>query len=199
MPTKRFQVRAPVLAALWLAACTQGPGIQAAQQQTEAPEASPPGSITPSEAVPGTAEATPFETCPRTTARDGTFTVPAGRAPQLPSDAEFWFGSEELWTRLPADGVWSGLPTDARGFGQKTFWWSVDFHLAEELQPALTVSGRRVDGSSPPLLAERATNASAADIGQAMLAGVAFPTRGCWEVTGSYRGVELTFIVEILD
>jgi hypothetical protein len=125
--------------------------------------------------------------------------LPVESSTQLRSGSEFWFGSEALWTSLPADGIWSGLPTDDRGHGQKIFWWSVDFRLAEETQPALSVIGRRLDGNAPPLVAERATNASAADIGDAMLVGAIFPTTGCWEVTGSYRGAALTFVVEILD
>jgi hypothetical protein len=74
-------------------------------------------------------------------------------------------------------------------------WWSDLYILKDELQPALVVSGRRLDGDSPPLKFDGATNAYADDIGDAMLTGVDFPTLGCWEITGQYRKSELKFVV----
>ncbi len=50
-------------------------------------------------------------------------------------------------------------------------------------------------GQAGPLQSDRATNASAADIGKAMMVGVVFPTTGCWQITGRYKGAELTFII----
>ena len=190
---------------LWLSAiflfpaCTRDLATGLGRGRERAPVSTARSSGTPAGDEPAVAALHDSGACPRTTAADSTFVAPAEQSTRLPSSSEFWFGSEALWTRLPADGTWSGLPTDGLGYGQKTFWWSTDFHLAEELQPALSVIGRRIDGKAPPLVAERATNASAADIGDAMLAGVVFPTKGCWEVTGSYRGAALTFVVEILD
>jgi hypothetical protein len=74
-------------------------------------------------------------------------------------------------------------------------WWSSLYDLPKELEPALVVTGRRLDGDSPPLRFYGATNAMADDIGDAMLTGVDFPTLGCWEVKGEYKGNELTFTV----
>ena len=62
-------------------------------------------------------------------------------------------------------------------------------------QPALTASGRRRDGSAPPLRVSRATNAFHEDFKSAMLIGVDFPTLGCWEITDRYKGAELSFVV----
>ncbi len=64
-----------------------------------------------------------------------------------------------------------------------------------EPQPALVVTGRRLDAPAPPLAASRATHAIAGDIGLAMLVGVRLPTPGCWEITGEYAGTPLSFVV----
>lgn len=32
-----------------------------------------------------------------------------------------------------------------------------------------------------------------------MLVGVEFPTQGCWEIRGEYKGQVVTFVVELAD
>lgn len=59
----------------------------------------------------------------------------------------------------------------------------------------LTVTGRRIDGSAPPLGASNATNAFADDIGSSILVGVEIPAAGCWEITGHLKGITLSFVV----
>jgi len=93
--------------------------------------------------------------------------------------------------------LWSGLPNNPEGFTQKIFWWSSLFSLKDELEPALVVFGERLDAKAPPLKVSRATNASAGDIGSAMLVGVDFPTLGCWKITGQYKKTELSFVIWI--
>ena len=63
-----------------------------------------------------------------------------------------------------------------------------------EQRPAIKVTGRRLDGPAPPLLALPPTNAFQGP-GSAMLTGVYVPTPGCWEITGEYHGNELSFVV----
>lgn len=109
----------------------------------------------------------------------------------------FWFGSEHLWTILPTEGGWADLPLNPEGYTQKILWWSDRFSLKDEPQPDLVVSGQRLDAEAPPLKTYGATNAFAADIGEAMLTGVDFPTHGCWEVTGQYKKAKLSFVVWI--
>ena len=100
-----------------------------------------------------------------------------------------------LWTALPTNGVWAGLPNNPEGYTQKIFWWSSLFSLTDELEPALVVAGERLDAKTPPLKVSRATNAFAKDIGDAMLVGVDFPTLGCWKITGQYKKTRLDFVV----
>jgi hypothetical protein len=98
---------------------------------------------------------------------------------------------------LPQNGIWSALPHNTDGYGQKVFWWREGYSVDAEPQPALTVTGERLDGNAPPLNASGATNAFAKDIGQAMLVGVDFPALGCWKVTGHYKDSQLSFVIWI--
>jgi len=133
--------------------------------------------------------------CPVTTPGKVTFQAPEPYSPDAPWEGMFWFGTKGLWTALKTDGVWSDLPDNPEGYTQKIMWWSDLFVLKDELEPALVVSGRRLDAEAPPLKFGGARNASAADIGDAMLTGVDFPTLGCWEITGRYKKTGLTFVV----
>jgi hypothetical protein len=138
---------------------------------------------------------TPPKDCPVTLPGKVTFQAPEPYSPDAPWEGIFWYGTEGLWTALHTNGVWEGLPDNPGGYTQKIMWWSDLYILKDELQPALVVSGRRLDGDSPPLKFDGATNAYADDIGDAMLTGVDFPTFGCWEITGQYRKSELKFVV----
>ena len=96
---------------------------------------------------------------------------------------------------LGADGAWQSLPQSGAGYGQKTFWWRSGYDWRTDPNPALTITGRRLDGPAPPLSATRATHGIRDDIGVFMLAGVEIPTLGCWEITGRIDGRELSFVV----
>jgi hypothetical protein len=132
--------------------------------------------------------------CPVTKAPAVPFVPPAPYPPQPPGEF-FWYGAESLWTALPLDGVWSGLPHNRDGYTQKVLWWREGYSWTAEPEPALTVTGRRLDAPAPPLNVSPATNAYAEDIQSAMLVGVDIPTIGCWEITGRYAGAELRFVV----
>lgn len=137
----------------------------------------------------------PPGSCPITVPQDPPFTAPPPYSPDSPFGSNFWYGSHALWTDLPKDGIWYALPHNPEGYTQKVFWWREGYIWNEEPEPALTVTGERLDASSPPLIVSRATNAYASDIGSAMLVGVDFPTLGCWKITGKYADAELSFVV----
>jgi hypothetical protein len=136
-------------------------------------------------------------TCAVTRPSPPLFRPPAPYSRYAPSPDEFWHGTDALWTAVPSNGVWSGLPHNPEGYTQKVFWWRKGYSWTEEPQPHLMVTGRRLDALAPPLNVSGATNAFAADIGSAMLVGVDFPTLGCWEITGRYAGAELSFVVRV--
>jgi hypothetical protein len=136
--------------------------------------------------------------CP-VTVPDGSFRAPPPWPAEPPAYyGSHWFGTADLWTMLDVGGeVWHGLPVDAQGLGQKTFWWSTAFTGgANESNPRITVSGIKLDDPAPRTLpiGGRATNA-AADFGEAMLVGVTVPSTGCWELTASYKGHSLSYTV----
>jgi hypothetical protein len=135
------------------------------------------------------------EDCAVTQPPETPFVAPAPYNPDPPWGGKFWYGTNRLWTALPREGVWSGLPHNADGYGQKILWWREGYSWTEDPTPQLTVTGRRLDAPAPPLHAHEATNAYAEDIGSAMLVGVSFPTPGCWEITGKVRDQELSFVV----
>jgi hypothetical protein len=137
----------------------------------------------------------PPVTCPVTLPQDPLFTAPEPYSPNSPFNSNFWYGSNALWTNLPKDGAWYGLPHNPSGYTQKMFWWREGYVWTEEPEPDLIVTGERLDALAPPLIVSRSTNAYADDIGSAMLVGVDFPALGCWKVTANYADAELSFVV----
>lgn len=131
------------------------------------------------------------------------FVAPAGAVtparPPTSFDSE-WYGTARLWTILRHRGeVWFGLPRDAAGLGQKTFWWSADFDINRERQPAISVTGRRLDGPGRFAFPAPGTNAEDPILGSAMLMGIDVPTSGCWQITATYRRANLSFVAWVSD
>jgi hypothetical protein len=112
----------------------------------------------------------------------------------------FVLGTERLWTTVRKSGVWGwgphepGHEHEVQPLTEKIFWVSQDFNWRKEYPPDLRVTGRRLDGSAPPLLTMTPTNAFPGPAA-AMLTGVYVPTPGCWEITGEYKGQKLSFVV----
>jgi hypothetical protein len=138
----------------------------------------------------------PTQACPVTLPPAQPFIPPEPYPPEPPGPS-FWYGDESLWTALPVDGLWSDLPHNPDGYTQKLLWWRVGYSWTEEPEPALQVTGHRLDDPTVSLLALPATNAFAPDIQSAMLTGVDFPTPGCWQITGRYAEAELSYIVQV--
>ena len=132
--------------------------------------------------------------CPITLPQKPPF-VPPPPYDHLGFEGEFWYGSNSLWTAVRQNGTWEALPHNPEGYTQKVFWWREGYSVGEEPEPALTVTAERLDGKAPSIQGSKATNASASDIGSAMLVGVDLPTLGCWKITGKYRDAELSFVV----
>jgi hypothetical protein len=133
--------------------------------------------------------------CPITQPQNPAFIPPSPYSPSAAFAGEFWYGTDALWTSLRVDGTWEALPHEAAGYVQKVFWWRKGYNPTTEQQPALTVTGRRLDAAASPIASSTATNASATNAGDAMLVGVDVPTLGCWEITGHYYGHDLSFVV----
>ena len=124
--------------------------------------------------------------------------VPPPPYPARPSRGEFWFGTDRLWTALPLNGTWSGLPhytPDDPTFRQKLFFWQQGYDPHTEPRPNLTVSGRRIDAPTGPLQTDGKGNGGWTKDDQFIVTGINIPTTGCWEITGRYENDELTFFV----
>ncbi len=154
----------------------------------------PPSTPEPSRPT-GAAVASPDPDCPLTRP-DPPFLAPKPwPSTPPPRYRAAWYGTPDLWTMLSVGGeVWIGLPLGPDGYGQKTFWFSVRWPYLEEIMPEIMVTGRRLDGPGDFRVGPPGTNAGA-DFGEAMLVGVDFPSPGCWELTGSYRGATLSYVV----
>ena len=155
-------------------------------QRTTVPADIPPAGPTPIEVL---------EECPVTSPPQPAFVPQTGA---VPWEGLFFYGSDSLWTSLPSSGVWEALPQSEKGFNQKIFWWSRDFDMSSEAGPSLKVTALLLDDKNPaPLmvLSSPATTGNQVDAGSFMLAGLDFPTEGCWQITGEYKNETLSFNV----
>lgn len=134
--------------------------------------------------------------CPTTRPPDPPFVPPAPYPPTPPPGEgdRFWYGTDELWTWLQADGTWP-MAHDEHGLFDKSFWWRQGYDWRTETTPALRVTGRRLDAPAPAVTISNATNGFEQSMGAFMLVGLELPAGGCWELTGHYHGSSLRFVV----
>ena len=137
----------------------------------------------------GAADSCPV-TIPGTPSIDGPFGPPAQFA---------WYGSDALSVLIPKNGKWTGMGPE-HNYRDKQWWWSADYDGRTDQNLGLIVTGRRIDDPSIAADISEATAGSRDDWpGPVMLVAVEFPTVGCWEIRGEYRGQVVTFVVEILS
>jgi hypothetical protein len=130
--------------------------------------------------------------------------VPPEPYPPEPPFEQVWYGTRELWTILDPNGaVWRGLPV-GRGphaVGDKTLWLSENFSTAEGEDFSgdvdITLTAVRLDGSAPTVVQEGGQPSFNRDIKNFMLVPLGLPEPGCWEVTASYQGAELTYVLQV--
>jgi hypothetical protein len=79
-------------------------------------------------------------------------------------------------------------------FRQKLFFWRQGYDPRTE-GSKLKITGRRIDSPAPPLLVDDSTNGGWTKDDSFIVAGINFPTTGCWEITGHYENDEVTFVV----
>lgn len=134
-------------------------------------------------------------------AQECPVTTPSEQTADLPTntnyEGRFWHGTPALWTNLPSDGVWRGLPQDEDGYVQKTVFWHEGFDAISEPQPDLVVSGHRLDAPAPTFIFSDATHGWD-ETGNFILTGIRIPIEGCWEITAEYKNAQLTYVVEVI-
>jgi hypothetical protein len=106
-----------------------------------------------------------------------------------------WFGSQSLAVAIPHSGIWHGMGPE-NDFSDKLFWIADGFKPGLESNFSLT--GRHLQYDSFTPIISEATNARSVDFGgTAILVGVGFPVKGCWELTGTFQSKTLTFVVDV--
>ena len=114
---------------------------------------------------------------------------PPGERPGPP-----YHGVNGLWTTLYEDGkivfgpAGPGSIEPDGSLGVKFWWW-------RGVRGSLTIEGRRLDATAPPLRAN--VPGGYGEIGF-QSSGIIFPTEGCWEVTGRVADVSLTFVTQAI-
>ena len=157
----------------------------------------PPKDMADSEASPAELPDLPLKSCPVTQPPQERF-IPPEPYHEYPYPGHFYYGTDALWTSIPNNQTWRGLPYDPEtGFGQKVFFQRDGYNWQEEPEPALTVSGRRLDAEAPSAIISGATNGYNPDTKSFMLVGAEFPTGGCWELTAQYGQDTLSFVIWI--
>lgn len=116
------------------------------------------------------------------------------RPPQPYDGYDGGYGNAALWTNLWMWGegivpIPSSHVQPDGSFGPMKWAW----HRYGPGQ--LSIEGRRLDASAPPLRAE--VNSGYGDIGF-QVTGITFPTAGCWEVTGHLGDDRLTFVTLVI-
>ena len=84
----------------------------------------------------------------------------------------------------------------AHYYRDKFWWWSDSFDFDNEFYPPLEVTAARMDDPSIQAIVSRASNARA-DNFKAMLVMIRFPSKGCWRITGRYKGTDLHLVLSV--
>ena len=108
-----------------------------------------------------------------------------------------WHGNENLAALIPADGRWIGMGA-SYNYRDKFWWWQKGFSARVHPDSALNVSATKLDGSGVQFEAPKATSGYDPNW-DAMLVLMEFPSPGCWQVTGVYKGSKLTVTLEVGD
>jgi len=142
------------------------------------------------------------ENCPVTKPGNQPLVPPPPYAAKAP-EGTFWYGTDRLWTLLGDSGAWTGLghyEPDDPTFRQKLLYWRQGYDWEKEPNPPAAVTGRRLDGPAPPLMADPVGGGyREEDWKSFMVTGINLPTLGCWEITAQYETDELTFVVWVAE
>lgn len=132
--------------------------------------------------------------------------LPPEPYPPAPPFEQAWYGTPQLWTLLDSNGsVWRDLPVGKgpHAFGDKTLWFSENFSTAEgedfsgEANITLTAVPR--EGPGPTVVEDGGVPSFNRDIRNFMMVGLGLPEPGCWDLTATYKGAELSYTFLVKD
>ena len=135
------------------------------------------------------------ENCLTTLPATPAFTPPQQYA-ERGVPGSFWYGSNDLWTQLPANGLWRGLNNDGN-YLTKLIFWRDGYDWRKESNPQLVVTARRLDGSAPAVAVTNARSIFVTQGRPAMMVAIGIPGAGCWQITAFYGGTALDFVVAV--
>jgi hypothetical protein len=118
-------------------------------------------------------------------------TIPNSKKPDAPGSGVN-HGDGKLWVALWEDG----RVVPKRDQVQPDGSIDMKFGWYRAVKGKLTITGRRLDASAPPLSA--VVPDGYGDIG-VQSSGIIFPTPGCWEVSGHVGSETLTFITQVIS
>lgn len=185
-------ILAVTIVAVLLAGCAAVPG---SQTSAEAPDSAP--STRNVDGCPVTVPPQPGLVPPEP--------YPREPAPPAPAFEQVWYGTSGLWTTLDPNGaVWDDLPVQPDGsIGDKTLWFSENFSTAGNEDFAgdsdITVTAEHLDGVAPAVVEQGGVPSFNRHLKNFILVGFGVPEPGCWEVTASYKGAELSYVMYVED
>lgn len=181
---------APAIACVVMAAALTGCTPDAGQRSTSRSSSSPPAESATASGETPTGTTTGSTTGCRPTVPTAA-TIPGHRRDVL-FGADRSFTNGRLWVGgLGEGGVIRARPRFVAPDGSvewKLGWW-------REVPGDLTISGRRLDAAAPSLRAH--VPSGYGDTGF-QSSGVAFPTEGCWRLTGRVGATALSFVVSVV-
>jgi hypothetical protein len=134
---------------------------------------------------------------PRTSGPDAAAVCPV----TIATNPRHRYGNDALSTTLWSLGVVL-FTSDGPGTIYEDGSLGMKWHWAQHIEGQLSIDGRRLDASSPPL------RAIVEDSGRLpptrsktgfRATGLIFSTSGCWEVTGRVAEQSLTFVTLVID
>ena len=124
----------------------------------------------------------------------GQFAAPSSPTCNVTLMNEHGFGNQQVTVFGPFNGTvifqpgGSGFVTSDGALGMKFGW-------QRGVTGQLSIEGRRLDGTAPPLRSEVSSGYGPSGF-QATY--VIFPTPGCWEVTGRVGDASVTFVTSVV-
>lgn len=133
------------------------------------------------------------DTCPVTKPSTQPF-VPPLPFSEASDPTVFWYGTDYLWTSLPASGVWlfgkKTPPTELRLVRAVHLWRQPSWDAKSRAK--LIVTASRLD-AAVPTVAGGSPWGGWLEENQQVTVNIGFPASGCWRVTARYEERELTF------
>jgi hypothetical protein len=131
--------------------------------------------------------------------------VPPEPYPPEPPFGQVWYGTRDLWTLLdPEPVIWrlGALPVREGRVGDKTLWFSETFSTSEgedfSGDPSITLTATRLDAPAPVVEVDHGVPSFNEHTLNFLVVPLRLPAEpGCWRVTATYHGVELSYVLEV--